>query len=711
VIHHNILASGKNVESQAGTVRGWRAAVLACLICGLLDDTDFSFNVSHHAARKLSIHGEAFLEPESFVAVHSAQCGHMSGQRLGSFAMVTHGAQGRGILPAGTVCGRQNRARDAVGLDLCLSKALRSTDAAPRDKRSMGAFRHCGQSQLQASLAPGLSQPTEGLMPAERRSGAQSTSRALLKVLNPGGAGLGTSGEGGAHLILFSQVGCWLFFSNGSKGPKGLQVQAARTFDFKSQLILATMGSAYFTLGLLLCLAPHLPARTSLHASPPTANLPLWHATPRASLGHPAGHRQILARGGVAKGRSTYGCARLSGGGEDEEEPTMDEEWAKAMALLNKSEKAFQAAGVRPSGAALPEAAQSRLNSLQGLKGALGTTADDLEDDDAKYELMKQFRMVDDDTARNAFSESIDGGSVNWESAVDREKRTSAHMIKAMKEGGGRPGPKGSFWDKFPDLGKKALSLPCDPHYPLWKAVADGNADRLRYLLEHPPFPINYRFEALWNSTLLHVASERPSVEVVTLLVQAGALVEDLNGHEQAPLHLASFNGRIGIVERLLEMGAHIEGRSTDHSTPLHVAAFNGQNETAKQLVRLGASLTSVNEAKENALALAEMGRWRELATWLRAQMGMPPKPDEVEQAELENYQEVKDAAEKKLSEKLLKTLDPTKVRAGMVRPGEEGPSAPADVDNSADLLARVKKSVEVTAHAEAISHLRMGAS
>jgi len=205
------------------------------------------------------------------------------------------------------------------------------------------------------------------------------------------------------------------------------------------------------------------------------------------------------------------------------------------------------------------------------------------------------------------------------------------------------------------------------------------------------------------------VAAERPSVEVVTLLVQAGALVEDLNGHEQAPLHLASFNGRTQTVERLLEMGAHIEGRSTDHSTPLHVAAFNGQNETAKRLVVLGASLTSVNEAKENALALAEMGRWRGLATWLRAQMGLPARPEEMERAELENYEAVKAAAERKLSDKLLKTLDPTKVRAGMVQPGEEGPSAPAEVDNSAELLARVKKSVAVTAHAEAVSHLRMG--
>jgi len=61
------------VESQAEMVWGRRAAALACLLGGLFDDTDVSFNVGHHAARKLSVHGEAFLQPESLVAVPSAQ--------------------------------------------------------------------------------------------------------------------------------------------------------------------------------------------------------------------------------------------------------------------------------------------------------------------------------------------------------------------------------------------------------------------------------------------------------------------------------------------------------------------------------------------------------------------------------------------------------------------------------------------------------------
>jgi hypothetical protein len=72
VVHQKNLAREKSVGNQAGTARGRRTIVLACLLVGLLDDTDISFNVGHHAARKISVHGEAFLQPESFAAIPSA---------------------------------------------------------------------------------------------------------------------------------------------------------------------------------------------------------------------------------------------------------------------------------------------------------------------------------------------------------------------------------------------------------------------------------------------------------------------------------------------------------------------------------------------------------------------------------------------------------------------------------------------------------------
>ena len=135
----------------------------------------------------------------------------MSGQGVGSFTLVPRGAQGRGLLLAGTVCGRQNRARDAVGLDLCASKALWG-DAAPREDSSVSDFRHCGQSQLQAAIGPGLSQSTEGLMPTGRRSETQSTDRVAFHSLGSGLCWVGYFGaEGGAHLILFLESG-FLFF-------------------------------------------------------------------------------------------------------------------------------------------------------------------------------------------------------------------------------------------------------------------------------------------------------------------------------------------------------------------------------------------------------------------------------------------------------------------------------------------------------------------
>jgi len=67
----------------------------------------------------------------------------------------------------------------------------------------------------------------------------------------------------------------------------------------------------------------------------------------------------------------------------------------KAMTLLQRSEKALRAAGVRPGvhngeDPQGQDAAAKRLREVGSLKGALGKSLEDLEDDDAKYRLMEQ---------------------------------------------------------------------------------------------------------------------------------------------------------------------------------------------------------------------------------------------------------------------------------------------------------------------------------
>jgi ankyrin repeat protein len=123
-----------------------------------------------------------------------------------------------------------------------------------------------------------------------------------------------------------------------------------------------------------------------------------------------------------------------------------------------------------------------------------------------------------------------------------------------------------------------------------------------------------------------------------------------------------------------------------DSSTALHIAAFQGQNATARRLVELGASLTSVNKCRaapplvrrgararrrggracdaahagsnnENALALAELGRWTGLADWLRARMGLPLQPRAEAEAEARDFAALKEAAADRLSSSLLQHL------------------------------------------------------
>jgi hypothetical protein len=56
----------------------------------------------------------------------------------------------------------------------------------------------------------------------------------------------------------------------------------------------------------------------------------------------------------------------------------------------------------------------------------------------------------------------------------------------------------------------------------------------------------------------------------------------------------------------------------------LHIAAFTGKNETVRILVKLGASLTSVTKENLDAIALASMGGFYELESWLRRAAGRP---------------------------------------------------------------------------------------
>ena len=91
--------------------------------------------------------------------------------------------------------------------------------------------------------------------------------------------------------------------------------------------------------------------------------------------------------------------------------------------------------------------------------------------------------------------------------------------------------------------------------------------------------------------TALHWAAEAGDVEMVGMLLYAGANVEGVTRlGDYTPLHLASKAGRERVVAKLLEAGADRSARTTTGEfTPLHFAAASGSAASVEVLLSHGA--------------------------------------------------------------------------------------------------------------------------
>ena len=96
--------------------------------------------------------------------------------------------------------------------------------------------------------------------------------------------------------------------------------------------------------------------------------------------------------------------------------------------------------------------------------------------------------------------------------------------------------------------------------------------------------------------TALHWAAERNNLEMVKMLLHAGAnpaVVTRMGDY--SPLHLASKAGKAPAVSILLEAGSDPNARSTTGgATPLHFAAASGDAETVSSLLDHGAKIDAV---------------------------------------------------------------------------------------------------------------------
>jgi len=167
--------------------------------------------------------------------------------------------------------------------------------------------------------------------------------------------------------------------------------------------------------------------------------------------------------------------------------------------------------------------------------------------------------------------------------------------------------------------------VPLAPTLTLWRALEDLNEDRVQVLLEESA-DVNER-GGPYGSTPLGWAAQAGSTRLTLALIARGADAKIAAEKGSSPLHMAAWNGDfVEIVELLLEAGADPEAHNAHGQTALEVA------KTLDHLER-SSPWQEVFETRQWLQRNGPRGRARVIVALSKA-MGVSPSAAMVEAAE-----------------------------------------------------------------------------
>lgn len=119
----------------------------------------------------------------------------------------------------------------------------------------------------------------------------------------------------------------------------------------------------------------------------------------------------------------------------------------------------------------------------------------------------------------------------------------------------------------------------------------------------------------------LHAASMVGSDEMVKLLLDAGAKIDEQDKNGETALHIAARAQNLGspaIVHWLILKHANVEIKNKEGKTPLHIAAEYCARFIAEMLINAGADINAQTNNASTPLMLAQQEGQRELVDLLR---------------------------------------------------------------------------------------------
>lgn len=159
--------------------------------------------------------------------------------------------------------------------------------------------------------------------------------------------------------------------------------------------------------------------------------------------------------------------------------------------------------------------------------------------------------------------------------------------------------------ERLLQTGSKVNKPNREGQYPLWHAVWNNDGEMVRLLIRYGA-DVNQKFKAKKAGiSCLHIASQEGFLNIVQILVENGAGVDEKGAGNQTALRVAARNGRTDIVKYLMEKGAEIDTRGDDQATPLEAAAGKGHMDIVEMLLAAGANINHQDKDRDTPLGEA----------------------------------------------------------------------------------------------------------
>ena len=127
---------------------------------------------------------------------------------------------------------------------------------------------------------------------------------------------------------------------------------------------------------------------------------------------------------------------------------------------------------------------------------------------------------------------------------------------------------------------------------PLYYAAKHGFRDLAEHLIAGHPEHVNS--QGGYEETPMHVAAFEGHADILSLLLEHGAVLEGRGKFNMTPLHRASWFKKLEAVQRLLDHGANVNARDEEDWTPLYCAARKNNNiQVVRLLLERGADVNA----------------------------------------------------------------------------------------------------------------------